>query len=515
MDLDAQDQQQDVPNTSTLYLGDFLVESNTAPSNNYDNQYSDGAEVSCAQIYSGGAELTYEDYGTEWSTPKYADGPTNKLVDVAKVDSVYTVSPRDLHCGNNMSIYFESQQGEFETDSDRVSDVLGFSEEDIEMIDKADEPTLYSGRIEESIDEPPNHADNKADTSSYRADAIILRPRITRSSHEMAAKEGRQAKRNAQKRQSAKLVAQRSPTQLERIVVRPELEVEEEILNCIVVRIEASEGLPLINDDEMQSVDSGGIERADGVSGAFQNAPGVPGGTQFDGSFRRSAIAGSDHVGGSRDLHTKQFRQFPLHDQRGEGTFQCTFCRKRIANKYNWIDHEEAHLELSTWVCAPDGFIDPKGRCVFCEDANCRKEYHKKCEYNRNGRTFTRKKYFQTHLPEAHQLPKGTKFNHWKMSVAPPNGSRCGFCGETFTDWKERMKHVALELENGKEMGQWNGDWGLAEGWMIILRNDTTVVPPNNSSDEAATSPVVVHTTQRPRSPFSYEWIHLTRKDYE
>jgi hypothetical protein len=32
-----------------------------------------------------------------------------------------------------MSIYFESQQGEFEIDSERVSDVLGFSEEDIEV----------------------------------------------------------------------------------------------------------------------------------------------------------------------------------------------------------------------------------------------------------------------------------------------------------------------------------------------------------------------------------------------
>ncbi|KAF8248963.1 hypothetical protein K440DRAFT_228810 [Wilcoxina mikolae CBS 423.85] len=314
-----------------------------------------------------------------------------------------------------------------------------------------------------------------------------------------------------------------------RVLPRPDIISESfEIMSIqdSVNTAEASEEPPPITDDEMQSVSSGGSEPADASPGAFLDAPCAPGGTQPGGNMLRSAVAAfnspegvgtrTGSVGGSRDLPAIQLRQFPLHDngQRGEGTFQCTFCTKRIANKYNWIEHEEAHLELSTWVCAPQGFIDPEtGLCVYCEEENCHKECHKECESNRSGRTFTRKKYFQAHLRDAHKPSKRTNFNHWKTSVVPPKGSRCGFCDKTFTDWKERMKHVGHELESGLEMGQWNGDWGLAEEWMVILRNDTTIVLPGNSSDVAAPPPAGVYATQRPGNSSSI-WIQLTSANF-
>jgi hypothetical protein len=285
---------------------------------------------------------------------------------------------------------------------------------------------------------------------------------------------------------------------------------------------EASEKLPSTDDE----ANSGGSESADALPGDFQDAPCAPGEAQPGDSTPISVYAVGNkleesmptpkgRIACSRNPPIAQLRQFPLHNsnERGEGKFQCTFCTKLITNKYNWVEHEEAHLGLSTWACAPEGFTDPDGLCVYCKNADCREECHKKCECNRKGGAFIRKKYFQSHLRDVHKIAMRKAFGSWKRSAAPPQESRCGFCRKTFTNWRERMEHIGYEFKEGKNMEQWNGDWGLAEEWMAKLRNDTTTVFPSSFGAEVARPPVGAHAAQPSGSSFSV-WIISTSVNY-
>ncbi|KAF3919159.1 hypothetical protein ABW21_db0208949 [Orbilia brochopaga] len=98
-------------------------------------------------------------------------------------------------------------------------------------------------------------------------------------------------------------------------------------------------------------------------------------------------------------------------------------------------------------------------------------------------KTFIRFDHFVRHLRDAHGID-GLKMNfdgsdkpsdplHGTFQVlAGPTRSRCGFCGETFTHWADRVHHLSHEFWwKARRMEDWTGDWGFDEEWMRRLQD--------------------------------------------
>jgi hypothetical protein len=86
----------------------------------------------------------------------------------------------------------------------------------------------------------------------------------------------------------------------------------------------------------------------------------------------------------------------------------------------------------------------------------------------REARTFPRKDGLAQHLDRVHHKKWDQAYDFWEHVLGEPTASRCGFCGATFIDWKERQKHVGDEFRkgNGISMKNWKGDLGFSEEWM-------------------------------------------------
>ncbi|KAF3933078.1 hypothetical protein ABW20_dc0108798 [Dactylellina cionopaga] len=99
-------------------------------------------------------------------------------------------------------------------------------------------------------------------------------------------------------------------------------------------------------------------------------------------------------------------------------------------------------------------------------------------------KTFIRFDHFARHLRDAHNIDGlKTTFEathespddplHGVFQVLPgPQHSRCGFCGETFSSWSDRIHHVSHEFWwKKRKMEEWNGDWGFDQEWMERLQD--------------------------------------------
>ncbi|KAJ6261480.1 hypothetical protein Dda_4150 [Drechslerella dactyloides] len=98
-------------------------------------------------------------------------------------------------------------------------------------------------------------------------------------------------------------------------------------------------------------------------------------------------------------------------------------------------------------------------------------------------KTFIRFDHFVRHLRDAHGID-GLKMTfdgsenasdplYGTFQVLPgPTRSRCGFCGETFTHWADRVHHLSHEFWwKHRRMDEWTGDWGFDEEWMRRLQD--------------------------------------------
>ncbi|KAK6354668.1 hypothetical protein TWF696_003808 [Orbilia brochopaga] len=98
-------------------------------------------------------------------------------------------------------------------------------------------------------------------------------------------------------------------------------------------------------------------------------------------------------------------------------------------------------------------------------------------------KTFIRFDHFVRHLRDAHGID-GLKMTfdgsekpsdplHGTFQVlAGPTRSRCGFCGESFTHWADRVHHLSHEFWwKHRRMEDWHGDWGFDEEWMRRLQD--------------------------------------------
>ncbi|KAF3091524.1 hypothetical protein TWF569_011356 [Orbilia oligospora] len=99
-------------------------------------------------------------------------------------------------------------------------------------------------------------------------------------------------------------------------------------------------------------------------------------------------------------------------------------------------------------------------------------------------KTFIRFDHFARHLRDAHNIDGlKTTFEanheskedplHGVFQVLPgPANSRCGFCGETFSTWSDRVHHISHEFWwKKRKMEEWTGDWGFDREWMDRLQD--------------------------------------------
>ncbi|EWC47415.1 hypothetical protein DRE_00383 [Drechslerella stenobrocha 248] len=131
-------------------------------------------------------------------------------------------------------------------------------------------------------------------------------------------------------------------------------------------------------------------------------------------------------------------------------------------------------------------------------------------------KTFIRFDHFVRHLRDAHNIdgPKVT-FDGSQNPSDPlygvfqvlngPKRSRCGFCGETFTNWADRVHHVSQEFwRKQRHMEEWTGDWGFDEDWMSRLQDARL---PANFSDPSSAAAVAEALTPRPGAPLALATI--------
>ncbi|KAF2758415.1 hypothetical protein EJ05DRAFT_475731 [Pseudovirgaria hyperparasitica] len=151
--------------------------------------------------------------------------------------------------------------------------------------------------------------------------------------------------------------------------------------------------------------------------------------------------------------------------------YQCTFCTDRFKSKYDWSRHEKSlHLSLEKWICAPLGHtitnMAGEKRCAYCDYLNPTPDHieshnHQTCaEKGIEARTFYRKDHLRQHLKLMHACKMTDGMESWKSEAALVN-CRCGFCGQTFTRWQDRVDHIAKEFKNGAAMKDWKGCRGL------------------------------------------------------
>ena len=128
-----------------------------------------------------------------------------------------------------------------------------------------------------------------------------------------------------------------------------------------------------------------------------------------------------------------------------------------------------------------------KPKCVYCDELDPSSEHlathnHATCyEKGPESRTFYRKDHLRQHLRLMHGCKMTTSMETWK-SEAQYIRSRCGFCGQNFDKWQERVDHLAKEFRNGASMSNWKGCRGLDPHVAIHVTN---AMPPYLIANES------------------------------
>ena len=119
-------------------------------------------------------------------------------------------------------------------------------------------------------------------------------------------------------------------------------------------------------------------------------------------------------------------------------------------------------------------------QCVYCglHDPSARHfqaHNHMECEdKGLDARTFSRKDPLRQHLRHVHNCTMMPWMDRWKSGITNIN-SRCGFCAERFTVWKERVDHLTEHFKTGAKMAEWKGCRGFDPA---IASQVTNAMPP-------------------------------------
>ncbi|KAF2457411.1 hypothetical protein BDY21DRAFT_25232 [Lineolata rhizophorae] len=221
-----------------------------------------------------------------------------------------------------------------------------------------------------------------------------------------------------------------------------------------------------------------------------------------------------------RDSILQQTRSIARERVDPQKIFQCTFCPRDFAQKYDWRRHEESvHLPQREWVCMTTGplMTDPASGfsfCAFCDLPNPPPR-HLDEAHNCTAclltepadRTFTRKDKLLQHLAQVHkQSAMSRHMAAWERPVQRNVLIKCGICGADIRCWQDRVEHLSNHFGAGQDMRFWIGPPGgilpgdITSGGAGCHAGSTTGTSPPQSR---AMTPGVTGGSSQPRITLS------------
>lgn len=208
-------------------------------------------------------------------------------------------------------------------------------------------------------------------------------------------------------------------------------------------------------------------KNADGISEAASSNSSNSSQASIDSAVNRIPRRGRKRHRGSL-RRTKTVARGRLDQSK---IFQCTFCNRDFAQKYDWRRHEESvHIPQKEWICMPDGPLRPADddsgtqSCVFCEQPTPSYEHLQRHNYApcltapQPSRTFTRKDKLIQHLGQVHKQPHmSPTMQSWCRRVSRNVIIACGMCGLRLSTWNERVEHISIHFADGLDMRYWLG----------------------------------------------------------
>lgn len=154
--------------------------------------------------------------------------------------------------------------------------------------------------------------------------------------------------------------------------------------------------------------------------------------------------------------------------------YSCTYqqCNYGTHSLSDWKRHEvgQSHWPQYAYMCLD--CLNSAGEshdqiCRYCglpfdSENSPRTDHYLLCETAREyARPFSRKDHFIDHCRISHGRPNMTSVDmkgEPALWIYPINSNwprYCGFCDVTFTEWNERVKHVAEHFRKGSKIEQW------------------------------------------------------------
>jgi ankyrin repeat protein len=143
-------------------------------------------------------------------------------------------------------------------------------------------------------------------------------------------------------------------------------------------------------------------------------------------------------------------------------------CFYSVHSFTDWKRHEEGgeHWPKERFMClqCPTGQTDLNGNslCEFCLvpffslGCDARAHYLRCVTARDEGKTFGRKDHLVEHLQKEHGMSNMSPHAaSWKYAVNSNWPRQCGFCGEIFQTWDQRMRHIAKHYQDGLNISSW------------------------------------------------------------
>jgi ankyrin repeat protein len=143
-------------------------------------------------------------------------------------------------------------------------------------------------------------------------------------------------------------------------------------------------------------------------------------------------------------------------------------CSYSVHSFTDWKRHEEGekHWPKERFMClqCPTGQTDLNGNlvCEFCLvpffslGCDARAHYLICATAKDKGKTFGRKDHLVEHLQKEHGMSNVSPLAAtWKYAINSNWPRQCGFCGERFQTWDQRMRHIAKHYQDGLSISSW------------------------------------------------------------
>ncbi len=206
--------------------------------------------------------------------------------------------------------------------------------------------------------------------------------------------------------------------------------------------------------------------------------------TSFDFNFESytsSSKASEEHYessGQSNQMDITMDMETPRPTQ--TTIYHCIFqkpgetCEFSTPRKGDWVRHGESeeHFPQKRYMCllCIKSLDDEDGNplCAFCfapiSILSNNKQHFLRCHKAREGRHIfagAREEHFKSHLKKQHGLAGiGAEQSTWTFDVQGECPSECGFCGDRFSLWHDRMNHIAAHFRKGVDIRSWRLPFG-------------------------------------------------------